>query len=151
MSDDTVFSMGAVGLPSKHTLDQVELDRTNAEIAKERKVAAKRSAQEKLDTDTRPPKQGQFFGMDYRANGIPNIKEGDSVQPEFKGNAKIAVLDLSDPEDLVKYEGIWEKLAAKEAVLGSEDKQYDEDIKSWRVLIRYSEVWFQMPETKEKK
>lgn len=88
-------------------------------------------------------------GMPFRGKQIPNLKESDPghKQPVEGMSAKVEILELNKPADLERYKNIVQIVANGFAQIGVEDRVYDEDIKSWRVFIRYYELFTHMPDS----
>jgi hypothetical protein len=90
-------------------------------------------------------------GLKY--NGLPYVgpvldyKEDDpeEFQPQQCFNGCVAQFDLSKPEDLTQYRALCQKFCSAQALLSSEEKVYDPDIKSWRILIRWMEPYYGPP------
>lgn len=91
-------------------------------------------------------------GMTY--NGQPYIgpvldfKESDPPEylPKQCFNACVAQLDLSIKADMDQYRAIGQKVCNGGATLSFEEKIYDNDIKSWRVLVRWMEPYMGPPD-----
>jgi hypothetical protein len=84
-------------------------------------------------------------------NGIPfhgaapNLKQNDPVQPQEGGICKVEQLDLSKPEDLEHYSHIGQLRINGMAEISFDERIYDEETKSWRVLIRWVQMYTYMP------
>lgn len=86
-------------------------------------------------------------GIPFRSNGTtaPNIKSDDPVQPVLVQDAKVKIFDLSDAEHLREYERIWFEIGRGRYKFSAEERQFLPELKNWRVLIRYSELYFELP------
>jgi hypothetical protein len=86
-------------------------------------------------------------------NGLPYVgpvldyKDDDpeEFQPQQCFNGCVAQFDLSKLEDMTQYRALCQKFCCAEAVLSAEEKVYDADIKSWRILIRWMEPYYGPP------
>jgi hypothetical protein len=81
-----------------------------------------------------------YEGSPFRGNAIPNIKEDDpnSKKPQIGYEPHVYILDLSKPDDLKDYEGVWTLVCQGFAVISCEEKVYDNDIKNWRIYLRWA-------------
>lgn len=89
----------------------------------------------------------QYEGLPYIGSPFP-FKDDDpeEFRPKLSHNACCAQLDLSKEDDMRQYRAICQKICDGLAVVSFEEKVYDNDIKSWRVLIRWMEPYFSMPD-----
>ena len=79
-----------------------------------------------------------FGGVPFLGTSIPDLKTGDvKNEPVIQPFAYVRILDLSNPAHLKAYEAISSRVADSRSVISFEDRQYDPDTKSWRVLIRW--------------
>jgi len=85
-------------------------------------------------------------GLPYKGKAF-DLKENDpeNKQPRMVMEAHVKVFNLADEEDVKKYEEIVQLLVSDKAILSYEEKQYDESVKGWRLLIVYSEVYYTTP------
>ena len=82
-------------------------------------------------------------------NGIPFIgtpphtdpRATADAEPKIRPYAHVRIFVLSDPEDLSAYEAISQRIAERRAMLSYEERVYDSDIKSWRVLVRWIDLY----------
>lgn len=86
--------------------------------------------------------------------GIP-YRNRHGKAPNFKGDpitgghlvqtysAYVQIFDLSDNEDIIKYQEIMNKCTRGCAQISDEEKVYDNDIKSWRVFLRWTETFLE--------
>jgi hypothetical protein len=89
-----------------------------------------------------------FEGIPFRASSAappPDLKADDPRQPVLVVDAKVRVLDLTDTEDLRLYEFIWDQVAKGRFIQPVEERQYDVELKGWRVFIRFGVRWLEMP------
>jgi hypothetical protein len=77
-------------------------------------------------------------GLPFRG-AVPMLKEDDPPErrPQVGSQVRIDVLNLSDAKDLAYYQEIWQVVANGYGQISCEERRYDEDIKSWRVMIRW--------------
>lgn len=83
----------------------------------------------------------------FRCKGkkAPDLRtDVEAEKPVLVNEAKVAVLNLADPGDLKIYQFIWSEISRGAFVLSDEEKEYDDSVKSWRVLIRYGVSWLEM-------
>jgi hypothetical protein len=86
-------------------------------------------------------------GLPFRGQ-IRDIKEDDEIQPKRGVQAHVEILVLNDPEHLKRYTEIMQVIANGLGALGTEKEVYDNDIKSWRIFIRWWELYTFLPKTK---
>jgi hypothetical protein len=74
---------------------------------------------------------------------VPNLKEADGVdkQPQVGMKVHIEYLDLSKPKDQKKYQQVCQTIANGYGQLSKEDMRFDEKKKSWRVFLRWVELF----------
>jgi len=105
----------------------------------------------KLDSKLVDPSGGQrnmaphlpgHDGLPFR--GVPyDRKENDpsSMQPQVGARVHVEVLNMSEPDDRKRMEDIYTMFTNGNAVISAEERQWDDEIKSWRVLLRWADVY----------
>jgi hypothetical protein len=78
-------------------------------------------------------------GLPYRGQAVPDLKEDDPLS--VGGQVHVHVLVLSNEDDFKLYRAIWQAVGNGFAQISQEDRVYDEDIKNWRVFIRWV-IWY---------
>jgi hypothetical protein len=68
------------------------------------------------------------------------------MQPRVAATAHVEVLVLSETKDLARYEEISQMVTNGYAVISFEERIYDKDIKNWRVLVRWGDLFAYNPE-----
>ena len=88
----------------------------------------------------------KFDGLPYVGTPFP-FKDDDpeEYQPQLQHNGCCAQFDLSDRADMEQYRALCQKICDGLAQVSFEEKIYDSDIKSWRVLIRWIEPYYAPP------
>ena len=88
-----------------------------------------------------------FEGLPYEGK-IYDRKEDDPdyKQPVLKYTINVRQFDLSKPEDMEDWKKICQQLADGVSVVSFEEKVYDNEIKSWRILIRWMDQAYTNPE-----
>lgn len=91
-------------------------------------------------------------GAPFRGKAIPDVKENDPFhkQPQTSMQARVRVFDLSNPEHLTEYENIMQVISNGFGQLGAEERVYGEDIKNWRIFIRWWQVFSHMADSRSK-
>lgn len=101
-----------------------------------------------------PPEKanGEFEDRPYFGPRL-DLKKEDPVKnlPRMRSKAHIHQFDLTNQEHMEKYESICQAIFDGNARLSFEERVYDADIKSWRVLIRWAEIYMGAPKNLEKK
>lgn len=87
-------------------------------------------------------------GAPFRGKKIPDLKEDDprQVQPQQGIEAHVEVLVLGDPVQRKRYQNIMQIIANGFGHLGKEEMVYDAEIKNWRVMIRWWQIFSHLPE-----
>jgi hypothetical protein len=91
-----------------------------------------------------------FPGMDglpYRGK-IPNLKETDRQQPELGRQVFVNIFTLNDAKDMADYQKVCQMVGNNYAEISYEERIYDEEIKSWRILIRWYLIYTHMGSNK---
>ena len=87
----------------------------------------------------------QFPGIDgLPFRGVPyDRKESDptSMQPQVGARVHVEVLEMSEDTDRKRMEEIYTMFTNGNAVISAEERHWDEEIKSWRVFIRWADVY----------
>lgn len=90
-----------------------------------------------------------FDGIPFRTNGTaaPSLKHDDpqSKQPILVQDAKVRIFDLADKEQLLAYEQVWFRIGRNQFKFSAEERQFLPDVKNWRILLRYSELYLELP------
>ncbi len=111
----------------------------------------------RLDLDDLPLDPGEVREEKLvRTNGssIPylgepiHVRDNDSPNRKAKLNkvANVRIYDLSKPSHILAYEAVSQRAADKSADISYEERQYDAETKSWRVLIRWIDKFYGPPE-----
>lgn len=96
------------------------------------------------DVHSRPFVFPGYEGMPFRGT-VPLLKANDPVKPEQGRQVRVECLDLSDSKQLQHYQDICQVIGNGFAELSYEERQYDTEIKNWRVLIRFMINYAYMP------
>ena len=101
-----------------------------------------------LHTARRDPELANlnFKGLPFR--GRPYVVDQNNP-PIFSKEVHIRQFDLSEEEDLKEYERIFQNRADGLNEISFEEKVYDESIKSWRVLLRWYDIFYSEPKKKK--
>jgi len=86
----------------------------------------------------RLPYEGKIF--DRKEN------DPDNKQPIMVQAVNVKQFDLSNEEHMKEWKEIMQKVADEVSVISFEEKIYDKEIKSWRVLIRWMDLSYTNPE-----
>ena len=86
-----------------------------------------------------------YDGVPFRG-AVPTLKDNDPIQPDTSGRqVLIECLNLAEPEHQSRYQDICQLIGNGFAELSYEERQYDPDVKNWRVLIRWMLKYAYMP------
>jgi hypothetical protein len=91
-------------------------------------------------------KKQYYGGFPYRGPAL-NLKEEDPdwMRPTLKYDYHVNVFDLSNEKELKKYEEVCQKVADKVAQISVEERKWCEASSSWKVLIRWCDVFYTVP------
>ena len=86
-------------------------------------------------------------GLPFRGS-VPCLKESDPEyrQPQVAYEPHVWILDLSVKEDLEDYRSVYQLVTNGSAVISAEERQYDKDIKNWRIFLRWALMFTHMPD-----
>jgi hypothetical protein len=93
-------------------------------------------------------KQGNWSweGLPYK--GVPGDfkhNDPDHMKPQLKHAAKVKQFNLDDEKDMQEYNEVVQKAFDGLVVVSYEERKYDKDIKSWRILLRWAEPYYAPP------
>lgn len=91
-------------------------------------------------------------GAPFRGSAIPDIKEDDPFhkQPQMAMQARVRIFEMNNPKHMTEYTEILQVIANGFGQLGAEERVYAEDIKSWRIFIRWWQVFSHMKDQRSK-
>ncbi len=77
----------------------------------------------------------------------PNLKDNDpeAKQPQVGAKIHVEILLLNDPKQLEHYTDIFQLIANGFAMLSTEERIYDQELKTWRIFIRWMECYSYVP------
>lgn len=86
-------------------------------------------------------------GIPFRGP-VPFIKEEDdeAKQPKVGYEVRVDIFELRDDEDRKYYSQVWQLASSGFAIISSEEKVYDEDVKNWRIFLRWALTFTYMPD-----
>jgi hypothetical protein len=89
---------------------------------------------------------GEYEGRPYFGPSL-NLKDEDpeEARPQPKKRAHVRQFNLADRSHMEQYEAIAQAVAEGNVKISFEERIYDTDIKSWRVLIRWAELYMGTP------
>jgi len=92
---------------------------------------------------------GNGFALHLGSSGLPFLTKKDKGVPLYKNSdptrikpqqirrARVDIFDLSDAEQLTRYNKIWEAVGYGLVQVADEEKHWVPEIKSWKVMIRW--------------
>ncbi len=93
-----------------------------------------------------------FTGLDgipFRTSGnsVPFYKNDDPARkrPATRVEMHVELLELGRDNDLARYREVLNLCSTDRAYLSSQDRQYDPDSKTWRVLLVWGEYYLEDP------
>lgn len=74
-------------------------------------------------------------------------KEDDPehLQPQRGARAHVEILEMDNPDDIKRMEDIYSMLATGTAIVSAEDRQWIPDKQTWRVFIRWADLYTYNP------
>jgi len=93
-----------------------------------------------------------YDGMPYKGP-VMSFKDNDieDRKPNLKYEFHVNQFDLSKEKHLSKYTEVNNNIANGDAILSYEEKVYDNDIKSWRILVAWSVPYYGAPKSTQNK
>jgi hypothetical protein len=91
-------------------------------------------------------KQMQYKGLPYE--GRPYTVSKDNP-PILKRKVHIKQFNLSSEKDLHEYNEIFQGVADGLSIISFEERVYDADLKSWRVLLRWYDLKYTEPKNRK--
>ena len=89
--------------------------------------------------------------LEYK--GLPYIGEpmtfDETTQPTLGREVHVEQFDLSSEKDMAEYNRILQKVGDGKSVVSFEEKVYDQDIKSWRILLRWFDLVYKEPKKRD--
>ena len=88
----------------------------------------------------------KFEGLPFR--GSPgNFKHDDPehMQPQLSYEGNVKQFNLNDEKDMKDYNLLCQAVCDGSVMISFEDKIYDSEIKSWRILVRYANMFYKGP------
>lgn len=87
-----------------------------------------------------------YEGLPFRGPPM-HVKQDDPqyMQPKTAYDAHVRVFDMTREPDRLEYEKIIQSCASGKTTVGLEEVQYCEDIKGWRILLRWYDMYLEPP------
>lgn len=106
-----------------------------------------------LNADPEEERRWKFFnGFDgvpfrTRGNAAPLLKQTDPQhkQPKTTTDMHVDIFDLSDSKQMLRMQEILDHCAKGKGYISEMDKQYEEKIGSWKVLLVWGEFFLEDP------
>lgn len=85
-------------------------------------------------------------GLPFRGV-VPDLKNDDPtpIQPKQGCRVHVEILDMSDEKDRERMEQIYSMYANGTAMVSSEDRQWIPEDKTWRVFLRWADLYMYNP------
>jgi hypothetical protein len=89
-----------------------------------------------------------FLGLPYRGPALP-FKNDDPTyqQPQYHFDVHIEQFASTSKEDAQRWTEVCQKVADGKAFISFEERQYDQVLQGWRILLRWCEPHFDAPTT----
>jgi hypothetical protein len=80
---------------------------------------------------------------------VPHRKEDDPgfMQPRAMADAYVRVFDTEEKKDMKEYEKVWDEAAKGRVMISKEEMQWSEKTGSWKIFLRWGEVFLEMPKS----
>ena len=88
-----------------------------------------------------------YMGLPFR--GVPMDRKEDDpehLQPQVAANVHVEILDMSDEEDRKKMAIIYQMMVNGFATISVEERQWVPEEKTWRVFLRWADVYAYNPQ-----
>lgn len=91
-----------------------------------------------------------FQGLPFRGDPSLFLKKDDPQwrQPQLRYEVHVRVFTLDDKDQLEAYTEVCQQVANGRAMVSYEKLEYDKDRRTWQVLLRWMDVFFQGPDQK---
>jgi len=78
---------------------------------------------------------------------VPDLKNDDpeTLQPKQGCRVHVEILDMSDEKDLKRMEAVYSMYANGTAMISSEDRQWIPEDKTWKVFLRWADLYMYNP------
>ena len=92
--------------------------------------------------------KASYYGVPFRGPTYP-MKQDDPEhrKPQYRSEMHVRQFDLSDKDDMEAYTEIAQRVFNQTSWVSFEEKIYDDDIKSWRVLLRWGDSYYEAPKS----
>ena len=92
-----------------------------------------------------------YNGLEYKGPVLPYKKDDpEDRQPQLVRDPQIRVFCTDNEEDMNDYKEVFTGVVTGRSVVSFEERVYDPDIKGWRILLRWMDLWYTAPKTQEK-
>ena len=99
----------------------------------------------------RDPVYPGIDGIPYRGDPYDRKEnDPDHLQPKQGARVHVEILEMNKPEDRQRMEDIYSMFCNGSAVISAEERQWDEEIKSWRVFIRWADLYLYNPQSTQR-
>lgn len=88
-----------------------------------------------------------YMGLPYHGAVLPFKKDDPHYQqPQYHTNVHVEQLETTNAEHMKKWTEISQKVSEGLAVISFEERQYDQALAGWRILIRWFEPHYDAPQ-----
>jgi hypothetical protein len=89
-----------------------------------------------------PPHFPGYEGLPFRG-APPDLKRDDpaNAQPQVGATVHVDILNMADDGQRRRLESIYQLVANGYAMISAEERAYDENIGSWRIFVRWAELY----------
>jgi len=91
-------------------------------------------------------KQLSFRGLPYE--GRPYAVDEDN-KPTMARKVSTRQFNLTKKEHIAEYNEVFQRVADSKATISFEERIYDAELKSWRVLLRWFDFIYEAPKKKK--
>lgn len=87
-----------------------------------------------------------YMGYPYRGRALPFKNDDPNYnQPQYRAQVHVEQLDTTNEEDMKRWTEIAQKVSDGLAFHSFEERVYDQELKGWRILIRWCEPYYTEP------
>jgi hypothetical protein len=89
---------------------------------------------------------GVWEGLPYKGQPY-SFKNSDPehMLPQLARTAYVQTFDTTNEKDMLKYAGIMQQCCDGVSHISAEEREYDKDLKGWRIFLRWSDNFYTEP------
>lgn len=89
---------------------------------------------------------GVWEGLPYKGTRYSfKNDDPDHMKPQLAKKANVQIFMLDKEEDLARYSAVMQQVCDGTSQISVEEREYDKDAKSWRILLRWVDLFYKEP------